>query len=134
MLTSDSQRPASIEGFRRNAELHVSRTRRANTRAVLAALLASSLSAFLTGLPSALGQPVVGTWRITCAIAAAFAAFAAVTTGLQAQFRFADRLAVATECLGRLRALEVRASLGTLPQDELANELAEIVARYPEYT
>jgi flagellin-like hook-associated protein FlgL len=67
-------------------------------------------------------------------VASAFAALAAITTGLQAQLRYAERLATATDCLGRLRALEVQASLGTLSQEDLAKSYAELVARYPEYT
>ena len=134
MLTANPQQPGAIDAFLRRAELHARRVRGANTRAVVAALVASSLSAFMTGLPSALGQPLVGTWRVTCMVAAALAAIAAIATGLQAQLRYGDRLAAATDCLGRLRALEVQASLGTVPQGELAKQLADIVARYPEYT
>jgi hypothetical protein len=132
--TPDTIQIPAIDASRRRAEAQLSLARRANTRAVLVALLASSLSAFAAGMPAALGQPMVGTWRFTCMIAAAFAAIAAVTTGLQAQLRYADRLAAATECVGRLRALEVQASVGTLSREELAREVSEIVARYPEYT
>jgi hypothetical protein len=123
-----------IDRSRQKAELQVSQARRANSRVVVVALAASSLSALLTGVPSALGEPVVGTWRVTCMVASAFAALAAITTGLQAQLRYAERLATATDCLGRLRALEVQASLGTLSQEDLAKSYAELVARYPEYT
>ena len=128
-----AQLPA-LDASRHKAELHVRRARRANTRAIAAALIASALSAFLTGLPSALGNPIMGTWRITCMVGAALSAIAAITTGLQAQLRYADQLAAATDCLGRLRALEVLASLGSLSPDELARRLSDIVSRYPEYT
>jgi hypothetical protein len=131
--TDLSYQTTTIDASRRRAELQLAIARRANTRAVLAALLASSLSAFLTGMPAAMGAPLVGTWRMTCLVAAAFATIAAIMTGLQAQFRYADRLASATDCLGRLRALEVRSSLGLLSREELAREVADIVARYPEF-
>ena len=123
-----------VEAARRRAEMHVSRTRRQNTRAVVSAIVASSASAFLTAVPAAVGSPVVGTWRVTCMIASVFAAAAAITTGLQAQLRYADQLASATECLGRLRSLELQASHGLLPAEELARQLADIVGRYPEFT
>jgi hypothetical protein len=133
MLTTNVAPSTPIDASRLKAELQLARARRANTRAIVAALLASSFSAFLTGLPSALGHPVVGTWRVTCMVAAALAVIAAITTGLQAQLRYADRLAAATDCLGRLRALEVQQSLGTLSKDDLARQFADIVTRYPEY-
>lgn len=114
--------------------MQVLQARRANARVVIVALAASSLSALMTGVPSALGEPLVGTWRLTCMAASAFAAVAAITTGLQAQLRYAERLATATECLGRLRALEVQASAGTLSHEEFAKSYAELVAKYPEYT
>ena len=134
MTTSTAPHPAMVEAARRRAELHVSRTRRLNTRAVVAAIVASTVSAFLTAVPAAVGSPLVGTWRLTCMVASVFAAAAAITTGLQAQLRFADQLASATECLGRLRALELQASLGVIPADDLARQFAEIVGRYPEFT
>lgn len=134
MITQHTDRPLSIDASRRKAESYVAHARRANMRAVVVSLVASSLSAFLTGLPSAIGEPLMGTWRVTCMLASLFAVIAAITTGLQAQLRYADRLASATECLGRLRALEVQASLGTLSPEELAKTLAQIVAKYPQYT
>lgn len=134
MSTVDPIRALPIAAARSRAEARVTEVRRANTRAVTVALGASALSAFLTALPSAMGTPLAGSWRITCMVAAILSAIAAVTTGLQAQLRFADRLTSATDCLGRLRALEVQLSLGTLQPDAAAREFTEIIARYPEFT
>ncbi|HLT48287.1 MAG TPA: hypothetical protein VK002_13715 [Rubricoccaceae bacterium] len=118
----------------RKAEGHLGRARRANLRVIVVALAASALSALLTALPAALNQPLVGTWRVTCGAAAFLSAVAAVTTGLQAHLKHADRIAGATECLGRLRALDVQHRLGAVPEAEFPRQFSEIVAKYPEYT
>ena len=97
-------------------------------------LLASALSALLTALPAAMNQPVVGTWRITCGVAAFLSAVAAVTTGLQAQLNHADRIAEATECLGKLRALDLEYQLGNAPEADLIRQFSKIIAKYPQYT
>jgi hypothetical protein len=118
----------------RRAEAHVGQARRGHLRVILVALAASALSALLTALPAAMNQPLVGTWRVTCGAAALLSAVAAFTTGLQAQLRHADRIAEATECLGRLRALDVQHRLGAVPEADFNRQLTEIVAKYPQYT
>lgn len=118
----------------RKAESHVGQARRDHLRIIVVALVASVLSALLTALPAALNQPVVGTWRMTCGAAAVLSAVAAFTTGLQAQLRHADRIAEATECLGKLRALDVQHQLGALPEADFTRQFTEIVAKYPHYT
>jgi hypothetical protein len=118
----------------RKAEGHVGQARRGHLRTVLVALAASALSTLLTALPAAMNQPLVGTWRFTCGFAAFLSAVAAITTGLQAQLKHTDRIAGATECLGKLRALDVQHRLGTVPEADFTRQFSEIVAKYPEYT
>jgi hypothetical protein len=118
----------------RKTEGHVGQARRGHLRTIIVALAASGLSALLTALPAALNQPLVGTWRLTCGLAAVCSAVAAVTTGLQAQLKHTDRIARATECLGKLRSLDVQHRLGTVPEADFSRQLSEIVAKYPEYT
>jgi hypothetical protein len=115
----------------RNAERHAGRARRGHTRTTLTALGASTLSAVMAGLPAALNHAVVGDWRFTCFVASLLSAVAALATGVQTQFGHADRIAQATDCLGRLRALDVQRRLGAVEEGEFNRQFAEIVAKYP---
>ena len=118
----------------RKAEAHVGRARKGYLRIVIVALVASTLSTLVTALPAMANQPAVGSWRITCGIAALLSTVAALATGLQAQLKHADRIAEATECLGRLRALDVQHRLGAVPEADFTRQFTEIVAKYPQYT
>jgi cytochrome c biogenesis factor len=75
-------------------------------RLTIAALSLSALGTFLAGLAGVAGKPAVaGDWRATCTVAAALTLAGTLVTGVQTLLARPERLAAASECVGKLRAL-----------------------------
>jgi hypothetical protein len=75
-------------------------------RLTVAVVVLGALATFFAGLSSLTGQPIVAAdWRVTCAIASVFTLAATIVGGVQALVARPERLARASECLGKLRAL-----------------------------
>jgi hypothetical protein len=65
---------------------------------------------------------------------AAFLAFTStVTTALIQQMKTGERLMQATQCVGRLRALELAIATGSQSWNEITKEYGEVLKAYPDY-
>lgn len=67
-----------------------------------------------------------------CIIAAVFAFGSTASTGLHQQLKIGDRLSEGTQCVGRLKSLDVVMTTGSRGWDEIAKEYEEIAKTYPE--
>lgn len=101
--------------------------RKSNSRFIVVSLVASVLATLLAGSTAALG-PLSGqgpvAWKWTCGFVAVLTATATVFTGLQKQFMTSERLAKATECVGKLRAIDFSLSSAS-SEDEKKSALGE---------
>ena len=71
------------------------------------------------------------TWAIVVGTAAS--AGAPLTTGLHKGLAISDRLTKASACTGKLRALDLAATLGGRPTPDLARECEQVAAEYPDF-
>ncbi|MBL8007017.1 MAG: hypothetical protein JNJ56_05755 [Ignavibacteria bacterium] len=120
------------------AEDRVSALRKTNSRYIVISLVASVLATFLAGSTAFLG-PLAGqgppAWKWTCGITAIFTATATIFTGLHKQLSIPEKLSRATECAGKLRAIDF--SLQNLKneseKDDLLQEYRKVIEVYSEY-
>jgi hypothetical protein len=120
----------------RRTETATHQLRKADRRLVVTSISSSAACTLVAGVTAA-GGPVVGSgipgWRLACMISAGLAFLATVTSGLGQQLKFNDRLATANECAGRLRSLDVVASMGSRDWREITTEYADIARAFPEF-
>jgi hypothetical protein len=122
-----------IRGALLAAESHVRRLRRADAWAIVLGTVGSSLAAFLAGGTALKGQPLLDvSWVTTCGVAASLSLVAGVSTGLHKGLGIATRLSRASTCTGKLRALDLAASLGRREAAELARECEQVAAEYAD--
>jgi hypothetical protein len=117
------------------AQDHISSLRTTNTILLIASILSSAATTLVAGGTALIG-PIGGEgdagWRIACIVAAFFAFTSTVTTALTQQMKINERLIQATQCVGRLRALDVTIATGSQSWEEITKEYGEIVKTYPE--
>ena len=65
-------------------------------------------------------------------MAAVFAFVSTVSTALIQQMKTGERLIQGTQCVGRLKALQVAMATGSQSWEEIVKEYTEIVKTYPE--
>lgn len=117
------------------AEEIVSGLRKAHTRLLVLGMATSAAATLVAGITAAQG-PMLGQgpegWRLMCIIAAVFAFGSTASTGLHQQLKIGDRLSEGTQCVGRLKSLDVVMTTGSRGWDEIAKEYEEIAKTYPE--
>jgi len=123
-----------IKNGLRAAESHVRRLRRADTGAIIIGTAASAIAAFVAGVTAVEKRPLVsGSWATTCAVAALLSLAAALATGLHKGLGISDRLMKASACSGKLRALDLSATMGGRAASDLARECGQVAAEYPDF-
>jgi hypothetical protein len=115
-----------IEGSLRKASSVRDKLRRTSSRYTITNILLSALSTFVAGR-AVLFPTTVGSWRLTCTAAGAFALGATIVAGLQKQLADPEFLAEASECCGRLKNLKVQTIGGNYDGEFLKNEYGKIL-------
>lgn len=110
------------------AEEKLRKLRKTNSAYIVISLLASVLATLLAG-STAFAGPLAGqgpvAWKWTCGIVAVFTATATVFTGLQKQLTIPEKISKATECVGKLRAIDF-----TVSNSKDENEVKSAVDEY----
>jgi len=121
------------------AQTHVLNLRKTNSRFIYISLIASVLATLIAGL-TAFSGPIVGqgppAWKWTCGIVAVFTATATVFTGLHKQLTISERLAKATECVGKLKSIKIsieNSDLKDSDKSEIIKEYKKVVEVYSEF-
>ena len=118
------------------AEKIISGQRKTNTRLVVTGMTSSAASTLVAGITAAQG-PIIGEgtegWRIACIVAAVFGFAATISTGLSQQLKINDRLLECTQCVGKLRSLDVVITTGSRSWEEIVKEYEEIARSFPEF-
>jgi hypothetical protein len=118
------------------AVTQVSKLKKANTRFIYGSLIASVGATLIAGLTAFTG-PLVGqgapAWKWTCGVVAIFTATATVFTGLHKQLTIPERLAKATECVGKLKSLKISLENPDSNKEEVIKEFRKIIEVYGEY-
>jgi hypothetical protein len=124
-----------VSGTLQQAQAHISSLRKTNTWLLITGIVSSAATTLVAGGTAAAG-PMVGSgtagWRIACIVAAVLAFTATVSTALSQQMKISEQLMQGSQCVGRLRAVEVAIATGSQSWEEITKEYAEIIRVYPE--
>ncbi|MBL8103369.1 MAG: hypothetical protein JNM02_12615 [Anaerolineales bacterium] len=118
-----------------DADSYTRRNQRLNSILGLVTIVGSALTAFLTALTAAQGPTVIPgvlDWQVTCFIGAVLSFVTTICSGVSQQMNISQRLILGSQCVGRLRALELVATTQTRGSEEITNEYAEILRTYAE--
>lgn len=125
-----------VKASLQKAEEIVSGLRTTNTRLIVTGIVSSAASTLVAGITAANG-PVVGEgipgWRAACIVAALFAFVSTVSTGVSQRLKMSDRLEKGTQCVGKLRSLELAITTGSRDRTEIVAEYEEIAKTCPEF-
>jgi hypothetical protein len=118
-----------------DADLYTKRNQRLNSTLGTITIVGSALTAFLTALTAAQGPTVIPgvlDWQVTCFIGAVLSLITTICSGVSQQINISQRLVLGSQCVGRLRALELVTSTQTRSAVEITDEYAEILRIYAE--
>ena len=118
-----------------DADSYTQRNQRLNSILGLVTIVGSALTAFLTALTAAQGPVVIQgllDWQVACSIGAILSFITTITSGVSQQMNISQRLVLGSQCVGRLRALELVTATKTRDVAEITNEYAEILRTYAE--
>jgi hypothetical protein len=119
------------------ADSYARKNQQLNSTLVIITIVGSALTAFLTGLTAATGpvpMPGILDWQGACSLGAVLSIITAVSSGISQQLNISKRLMDGSQCVGRLRALELVVATKTREVDAITNEYAEILRTYAEVT
>jgi hypothetical protein len=121
----------------KDADIYTQRNQKLNSALTITVIISSALTAFLTGLTAAQGPVVVPgllDWQGACSLGAVLSVITTISSGVSQQMNISKRLIEGSQCVGRLRALELVASTKTREIKEITDEYAEILRTYSEVT
>lgn len=119
------------------ADAYARKNEKLNSTLAITTIVSSALTAVLTGLTAAQGpvvMPGVLDWQGACTIGATLSVATAISSGVSQQLNIAKRMMDGSQCVGRLRALELVVATQTRGAQEITNEYAEILRTYAEVT
>ena len=102
------------------------------SRYIVAGIILSALATFVAGVPSLLGEPIIGEWRLTCMIAALITLVTTIVTSVQNQVAKPEILAKASECVGRLRALLIEMQAPDIDYDQVRKQYQAVLVDFSE--
>ena len=121
------------------AQANLIKLRKTNSRFLYISLITSVLATLIAGLTAFTG-PIAGegpsAWKWTCGIVAICTSTATVFTGLQKQLTISERLAKATECVGKLKSIMIgmeNSDAESADKKEFVNEYKKVAEIYSEY-
>jgi hypothetical protein len=124
-----------IKSTLKKAEKVVSKQKRANTSTLIASFTLSAIATLVAGITSAAG-PVIGSgiegWRAACILAAVLSFVSTIITGISQQLKLSDQLVEASQCVAKLRALDIGITVGSRSWDVATREFEEIVITHPQ--
>jgi hypothetical protein len=136
MTAAGEQREAPgirwIQDAVRRTEARARWLRVTNRIAVILGLVGSFISTIFAAIVARKGMLGPLDWSQACWIIAGFTGVTTLSSGLQTGLDIPTKLGKTLSCLGRLRALELAASIGTRSAAEISGECQEIVKEYPE--
>ncbi|MEW6406748.1 MAG: hypothetical protein AB1649_33625 [Chloroflexota bacterium] len=117
------------------ADAYTQHQRRLNSTLTLVATLGSAMTAFITALTAIEGPVVIPgllEWQSACAIGAVLSLVTTVCSGLSQQMNISQNFSLGSQCVGRLRALDLVAATQTRSVGDVTMEYAEILKTYSE--
>jgi len=119
------------------ADEYTWRNRKLNSTLSTIAIIGSALTAFLTTLTAAKGPVIIQgmlDWQGACSLGAIMSVTTTIASGLNQQMDISRRLMEGSQCVGRLRALELVVTTRARSAVDITAEYAEILRTYAEAT
>ena len=131
----------SVKTSLASAREKVSRVRRTNSQLFVTNVVSPAAATLIASLAAAIGGNEMfkqaaarsedGGWVLACGLVAVFGFVATISGVFKKQFD--DRLAQGNQCVGRLLALDLALSSGSLEREAAAKEYGEILKTFPEF-
>ena len=115
-----------IDASLQKASSFRAKLRRAGSRYTVTNIVLSALATFIAGR-AVLFPATVGSWRLTCTVAAVFSLGATIIAGLQKQLVDPEILGEASECCGRLKNLKVQTIGSSYDLETIKTEYGKIL-------
>ena len=126
----------SVKSSLIKTEKALSGHRKKNKNLLLASMSFSAASTLVAGVTSA-GGPIIGSgiegWRLACIVAAVLGFISTISTGISQQLESSDDLLEGTQCVGKLRSLDLSITTGSRTREEIIKEYEHIAERYPKF-
>jgi hypothetical protein len=129
---SDDARMRWIQDTTRRMESRVRGLRIIHRATVLLGLVASFIATLFATIVAKKGMLGPFDWSQACWIIAGLTGITTLSTGLQSGLDIRTNMAKSSSCLGRLRALDLAASIGTRSPSEISKECEEIAREYSD--
>ena len=124
-----------VKGSLQNGQERISGLRKTHLWLLIGSIVSSAATTIVAGVTSAAGPVVsegIAGWRLACIVAAIFGFVSTVCVTLAQELKIGERLVQGSQCVGRLKALDVAIVTGSQSWEEIAKEYGEIIKIYPE--
>jgi hypothetical protein len=121
-----------IQDSARKTESRVRRLRFTHRAAVILGLVASFVATIFAAVVAKKGMLGSLDWSQACWLIAGFTGITTLSSGLQTGLDIQNNLTKMSSCLGRLKALELAASIGARSPAEISRECEEIAREYSD--
>ena len=124
-----------VKGSLKKGQEQISGLRKTHLWLLVVSIMSSAATTIVAGVTSAVGPVVsegVAGWRLACIVAAVFGFVSTVCITLAQELKIGERLVQGSQCIGRLKALDVAIATGSQSWEEIAKEYSEIIKVYPE--
>lgn len=119
------------------AVTYTQRHQKLNSFLTILVIVTSALTAFLTAVTAVEGPVVVPgllDWQGACSMGAILSTITTIASGISQQMNIGKKLIEGSQCVGRLRALDLAAATNSRDAKEITGEYVEILAAFPEAT
>jgi hypothetical protein len=126
-----------VQGSLQSGQARIAGLRKTHLWLLLASIVSSAITTLVAGVTAAAGPVVsegVAGWRLACIVAAVFGFASTACTTLTQEMKIGERLVQGTQCVGRLKALDVAIATGSHSWEEITKEYTDIVKVYPDIT
>ena len=131
----------SVKTSLASARAKVTRIRRTDTQLFVTSVVSPAAATLISGLAAAIGGNALfkqaaaraedGGWVLACALVAVFGFIATVSGVFKKQFE--DRLTQGNQCVGRLLALDLGITTGSIAWEQATREYAGVLKSFPEF-
>lgn len=119
-----------IQQSLRKAEVQKKRLKSTDRLYTIMNIVFSAIATFIAGESAISGEPIVGNWRFTTAIASVCTLGATVSAGIHKQAVSPEQLLETSQCAAQLRSLEVATLSENYPLDAVSEEYRRILAEF----
>lgn len=119
-----------IQDSLRRAEAQRNRLKTIDRRYSIVTLCLSAVATFIAGQSAVSNDPLVGNWRATTTVASILTLGATISGGIQRQLATPDLLNETSECVAKLKALNVETVVSGYEIEQVSDEYQQILSTF----